>query len=480
GQPYDPSVVKTDEAVLQAFYTERGFLDSRVESVTEEATPAPPRPLGAAITYRIFEGERTTFGKTVVRGNRRTRFSIIEAQFAHKEGAAFSLSRLIETQQALTRLGVFQRVDLTYFPTDPERKARTVLVTLSEGKPWSLLYGIGAEYDPGATHSLNPRFSLGVSYNNLFGRAMSVGAEGRWSVREQRFVASLRDRSLFRWHLPLSLTVFNAKEVRENFEVKRRGTFIETDRRFSPSVKASLRYQYEIVEPKADDPAFLSTQERQNQKIAISSIGPGLTIDTRSDPIDPKSGYLMAGDFKYAFSFLDADARFLKGLVQAAIYRPFQTTTFAFSLRAGAIQSYGTCDPVENPTCPPNKEIPIAERFYAGGRTTHRAFSLDNLGIEGQTLDSNGVGFGGNGLIVANAEWRIPVFGDFGISLFLDAGNVWADYRDISLSELRTGAGVGLHYLTPVGPLRVEYGLKLDRKPAESLGEFSFSIGYPF
>ena len=62
----------------------------------------------------------------------------------------------------------------------------------------------------------------------------------------------------------------------------------------------------------------------------------------------------------------------------------------------------------------------------------------------------------------------------------MDAGNVWADYREISFGEIRTGAGLGLRYLTPVGPLRIEYGLKLDRQPGESLGEFSFSIGYPF
>lgn len=478
GSPYDPALVKQDEAVLQGIYTERGFVDSRIESETKQLTPAPPRPLGAAITYKVFEGDPVTFGKSVVRGNRRTRFSIIGAQFAHKEGIPFSLSRLIETQQGLTRLGVFQRVDITYFPTDPERKSRTVIITLSEAKPWSLLYGIGAEYNPSAERRFNPRFSLGISYNNLFGRAMSVGAEGRYSIREQRVVATLRDRSLFRWRLPLSLTLFDAKEIRENFEVKRRGAFIETERRFSPSVKSTLRYQYEIVEPKAD-PAILSGLERQNQQIAISSFGPGLTIDTRSDPVDPKFGYLIATDLRYAFPFLSANARFLKGLVQASLYRPFEGTTFAFGLRAGAIQPYGRCSPQESGECAPNLEIPIVERFFAGGRTTHRAFSLDDLGIAGQTT-LNGIGFGGNGLLVANAEWRIPVFGDLGVSFFVDVGNVWADYRRIRLSELRAGVGVGAHYLTPVGPLRVEYGRKLDRQPGESLGEFSFSIGYPF
>jgi outer membrane protein insertion porin family len=287
-----------------------------------------------------------------------------------------------------------------------------------------------------------------------------------------------RDRGLFSWHVPLSITLFRAREIRPTFEVARRGFFLDAERRLSSRLRTTLRYQYEIVEPKAD-PAVLSTLERQNQQISISSIGPGATYDSRNDPVDPKKGLFVAADVKYAFSVLDANARFLKGFLQAALYRPYGETTFAISLRVGAIDSFGTCDKTANPTCPPNLEIPIVERFFAGGRTTHRAFSLDDLGIEGETL-SAGKGFGGNGLFIGNLEWRVPVFGDLGISLFFDTGNVFADYHSIRLNELRNGIGLGLHYLTPVGPVRLEYGRKLDQRSGESPGEVSFSVGYPF
>ena len=66
------------------------------------------------------------------------------------------------------------------------------------------------------------------------------------------------------------------------------------------------------------------------------------------------------------------------------------------------------------------------------------------------------------------------------MALFFDIGNVWADPKSVDLGLLRSGAGLGLHYQTPVGPIRLEYGLKLDRLPVEDAGAFAFSVGYPF
>lgn len=483
GQPFARTRVSADEAALQGWYLSHGYPDVRVTAETQMTPPVPPRPLSATVVYRIVEGDPVVFGKTIVRGNVRTRTSVIERTFAHDEGEPFTLGKLIGTQQALTRLGVFSRIDVTPYPTDPGTGSRSVLLTLTESHPWSLLYGFGAEYDPYVDRRFNLRLLLGVWYSNLFGRALAGGVEGRYSPRDKRVVGTLRDPSLFRAQVPVSLTAFYADEVPGNYEVERHGAYVEAEHRFAGGWKSTLRYQYEIVRPTAD-PEVLSTLERQNQAIAISSISPGILVDTRNDPVDPHTGFIASADVKYAFPFLGADASFLKGLVQAALFRPFEGTVIALSARVGAIEPFNPCDAATVPTCPPNLQIPIAERFFAGGRATHRAFPLDDLGIIGQSVtlnpDGSVSGYGGNGLLIGNLEWRIPVAGDLGMSLFFDTGNVWADYRRMKLSEIRNGAGVGLHYLTPVGPIRIEYGWKLDRKPGESAGEANFSIGYPF
>jgi outer membrane protein insertion porin family len=484
GSPFNEPVVYADLARLRAAYLDRGFVDSRVESEVKISRPDPPAPQQAFVTYTIVEGEPVTFGKTIIRGNRTTRTSIIRRDLAHAEGQPFSLTKLLDTQQNLSRLGVFQTVELSSFPTDLETRSRAVAVTVAESKPWSFLYGLGAEYDENASPRLNPRLSFSATYGNLFGRALSVGGEFRYSPRDKRAVFTAADRDLFNVKIPIRLSVFTLNDVRPDFEVRRRGAFIQGEKRLTSALKVALAYQYEIVTPTAANPAILSTLERENQQISISSIGPGLLYDTRDDQVDPRSGVFATANLKYAFPLFAADARFLKLAAQATLYRPWRKTRFALSVRAGGIVPFGPCDPVVTPGCPPNLQVPIAERLFAGGRSSHRAFGLDQLGIDGETVSvaPNGTrsGYGGNGLLVANFEWRIPVFGGFGVAIFVDAGNVWADVNHIELSQIRTGAGLGLHYLTPVGPIRLEYGLKLDKKPTEDAGAFSFSIGFPF
>jgi outer membrane translocation and assembly module TamA len=108
------------------------------------------------------------------------------------------------------------------------------------------------------------------------------------------------------------------------------------------------------------------------------------------------------------------------------------------------------------------RELPASERFFAGGDTTVRGFSLDQLGTP-DTLDANGFPRGGNAVVVLNAELRVPVWGDLGAATFVDAGNVFRSAGDVDVSELRPTAGFGLRYRSPVGPLRLDFGFKLDK-----------------
>ena len=485
GVPYSDSAVTGDAALLQSLYVDRGFVDAKVEVTTRFSGPEPPQGEGAEVTYSVTEGKPVLFGKTIVRGIRVTKPFVVEDRLANVEGSPFSLTKLLDTQQALARLGIFDRIDVSTFETDPETMSRSVLVTVSEARPWSLTYAIGAEYNPQTSGSLNDqlslRLSLGVTYNNLFGRALEVGVEGRASNNDPRLIFTARDRSLFGGKIPLSFAVYQTTDVPStSYDVKRSGTFLQGEYRLTKTLRTGLRIQYELVNPSADP--GLGADQRANQESRIASVSGGVTWDKRDDPLNPRAGFLLGTDLKYAFPLLAADAHFFKVLSQAGLYRPWGKTRFAFSLRAGFIWNFEACPEalVETGTCAPNLIIPVPERFFAGGSSTHRAFSLDNLGIPGQTLNADGVGEGGNAMLIANAEWRLPVASGFEVALFVDVGNTWADPTYINLSQVRTGAGIGLHYLTPVGPLRLEYGIKLDRKPGEDAGAFAFAVGYPF
>jgi outer membrane protein insertion porin family len=481
GLPFSESNVSDDAALLQSLYVDRGFVDAKVEATARFPDPVPPEGERADVLYTVTEGTPVVFGKTILRGNRRTQPFIVEDRLANKEGSPFSLTKLLETQQSLARLGIFQKIELATFPTDPETLSRAVLVTVSEARPWSLTYGVGAEYAPQAPSTqLSARLSLGVSYNNLFGRALEVSGEGRISNRDPRIILSARDRSLFGGKIPISLAAYQTNDYFSDIQVKRTGGFLQAEYRPSASLRTGLRYQYELVSPSSDP--GLGADQRLNQPSRISSVAGGVTWDRRNDPLNPSAGTFLAADIKYAFPLLAADADFLKALLQAALYRPYGATRFVFSVRGGVIWNYEACDvvPPDATHCSPNLIIPVPERLFAGGSSTHRAFARDNLGIPGETLNADGVGVGGTVQLVANAEWRIPVASSFELALFFDFGNVWADPKSVDLGLLRSGAGLGLHYQTPVGPIRLEYGLKLDRKPGEDAGAFAFSVGYPF
>jgi outer membrane translocation and assembly module TamA len=130
------------------------------------------------------------------------------------------------------------------------------------------------------------------------------------------------------------------------------------------------------------------------------------------------------------------------------------------------------------------EDIPASERFYAGGENTVRGFALDRLGTP-ETIDQDGFPKGGHGLIVLNAEARIPVRGGLGAVAFLDGGNVFANVDDMDLTELRGSVGFGLRYRSPVGPIRVDLGFKLDRRllpngDREPLTALHISLGQAF
>jgi outer membrane translocation and assembly module TamA len=109
------------------------------------------------------------------------------------------------------------------------------------------------------------------------------------------------------------------------------------------------------------------------------------------------------------------------------------------------------------------QDLPASERFFAGGDTTVRGFSLDRLGTP-ETISPTGFPTGGNGLVVLNAELRTAVVGSLGMVGFVDGGNVFPRAGDLRAQDLRAAAGVGLRYQSPVGPFRIDLGFKLDRR----------------
>jgi outer membrane protein insertion porin family len=243
---------------------------------------------------------------------------------------------------------------------------------------------------------------------------------------------------------------------------------------------------------------------REQQKTNISSITPTFFWDRRDDALDPHHGFLTTASVQYAFPIFRAKTSFLKEFVQGAWYLPVSTrSVFAVSGRLGLIQPF-KIDLPSDPIMMTDggallSSVPYSERFTAGGESTNRGFTLNNLGILPDdcaglshcepTLvpDPNQPGrtdkfiaIGGNALALINLEYRFPIVGSFGGAVFTDGGNVWRNSGDIQLNQFRWSVGTGLRYITPVGPARIDVGYKLRDVPYEGRFAFFFTLGHAF
>jgi outer membrane protein insertion porin family len=238
-----------------------------------------------------------------------------------------------------------------------------------------------------------------------------------------------------------------------------------TERNVGRKAKADIFYEYSIVKTFEVKPDIVLIKE-DTGTLAISGIRPSIMYDTRDNAFDPKKGVFAGMTVKFASKAFLSETDFIKLILQGSVYQKLTgRLTAAVSVKGGAAEGLGDTD-----------DLPLVERFFLGGRSTVRGYEQDTLGPKG----SQGTPTGGNAFFLGNLELRAYVGRGWGLVGFLDAGNVWRKWADSDLGDLKYTAGLGLRYNTPVGPLRLDYGRKLERKPGESKGELHFSIGHAF
>jgi len=494
GEPFNPSAVRQDVSALTDYYWNHGWREASVQdryTLSEDRTKA-------SIVYRVDEGMRSFFGKVIVRGNAVTDPDRILRQVAWKEGEPYSEEKIADTQQNLARTGAFRTIEVQPQPADPQTQSRSIDVTLTEARRISLLYGFGYQNAAGATENRNDVFGVvGATYRNLFGLMQSASAEVQYAPLSQRghFYLSFVEPYAFGTNVPINVVGFVSREPIQDVNIDKLGGYIESVRIWQKYLRVGLRYEY--VQSGPTNPEDLSTIElekfpKSDQPIKQSAIGPSFLWDRRDDILDPHGGYYASLAGKYAFPFLSADARYGKVSGQVAWFKSIFGGVLGASLRAGAIYPYDLEAQIP---------VPIPERFYAGGSTTARGFDTDLAGIPAVTVDYNTQAtflslnetgscaprypqlehyncnegpriIGGNGFMAWTLEYRLPVFGNLGVSVFYDLAQVWENAGDINFKiegplkvdgqpnvnmGLRQSIGAGLHYLTPIGPIRLEY-----------------------
>ncbi len=503
GEPLDPQLEREDVVALQTFYADRGNTEVQITPrvvLSEDRT-------SANVSYVISEGPQVEVGEVIVQGNSYTASDVILRKSLLDPGDPFSYTSILEAQRNLYRLGIFQRVDIQPEQTGTTVADRNVVISVEEGKNLTVTGSLGARSVQ--SQDVQLRLAGGIAHRNLFGTGRYLGFEGvAAGTEEQEAFLTYREPFIGRYDVPVQLTIFQTNDgtVKER-RIRQRGISIEASKVTRYTTRWSLQYQYKIskcTEGELCDQLrsiVVPGLDRSLLDIQIASITPTFFWDRRDDVFDPHRGFFTTASVEYAFPLFEAPTKFLKEFVQGAWYLPVtERSVLAISGRAGLIQPMRR----DNPGTPEDESlIPLAERFTAGGDTSHRAFPLDLLG----TLCNDLVGkdtyvpleegcratlvdldekpgefrvapLGGNAILVANAEYRFPIFSSLGGAVFADIGNVFSNR--VRFDELRYGVGGGFRYLSPVGPIRIDVGWPLNRKRWDRTFTWSISLGYAF
>lgn len=414
------------------------------------------------LVFNISEGKRYLFGKTIIRGNLDTSPRVIKRELSYREGDPYTESAILETRQRLYRLGLFSEID-----TEPIREdsLQNLLITVKEAPAGSFEFGIGyGEYE-------RYRGFMDLGYKNLFGMNRQISLRTEASSLERRFIINYYDPRLFDSMTSIRIVPLYEERKEKNidtgeilYRLKRYSEKTGIETTLVKNLKFELYHEFSLVKTYDVKPEIVLPRE-DTGTLSISSFVPGLVYDTRDNPFDPRKGILTGGRLKIASGLVGSEIEFIKVTGDASTYLSLSKKfVIALGLRAGAVWPMGRTD-----------EIPVVERFFLGGRTSVRGFSQDSIGPK-----INDTPLGGDLFLQTNLELRRYLGNSFSVVAFLDGGNVWLKDEGISFGDMRYSAGIGLRYNTPAGPIRFDYGQKLDREAGESKGEVHFSIGHAF
>ena len=200
--------------------------------------------------------------------------------------------------------------------------------------------------------------------------------------------------------------------------------------------------------------------------VLLSTLNSSITLDKRDAPLMPTSGYTLGFDGSLASNALGSDASYLSGTMRAStilpLFSPASNWSLAASTRWAASQPLGDTD-----------EIPITQRYYLGGRNSIRGFRENSLG----PLSEGGNVIGGDLLAASSAQLQYRIAERVSLHTFLDIGNVFLKSQHDSLTNQRKGYGLGLRFISPIGPIGFDLGFPTSPQEGEPKMRFHFSVG---
>jgi outer membrane protein insertion porin family len=495
GQPYTVTSVRLEgdylgkEKEFQAFVLLRPGQSYRGDAVTEttkrftdlfglygyafariDARPEIDRASGQVAVVLTAEPQRRVYVRRIdVAGNTRTRDEVVRREFRQLEGAWYDGGLIKLSKERVERLGFFKEVEVETSEVAGSPDQVDLVVNVTEKPTGNLLVGAGYSNAEKFT------FTASVKQDNAFGSGNYLGIEVNTSKYNRNLVVSTVDPYFTVDGISRAIDVFYrtsrpVNSLGDTYNLKTPGASIRFGVPFSEydTVFMGVGIERTEISTSAGIPlSYLNYRVLYGEKSNAFPITVGWARDARDSVLVPTAGRYQRVNVEWGAA---GEVRYLRYNLQ---YQEYWQLPFRMSI--GLNSELGIGKGLGG------KPFPIFKNFYGGGLGTVRTFEQGSLGV----VDPTGAYIGGAKRLNINTELYLPVPGSgndksLRIFGFADAGNVWREDERITTDSIRASAGVGLSWISPVGPLKLSYGKPLRVQRNDRIQRFQFQIGTAF
>ncbi len=450
---FNRDTLRKDIMELRRYYADKGYAHVKVRPLIKEDSVSK----AVNLTFNIKKGPLVTIDRIKIVGNTKTRDKVIRRELKIYEQEKYSLTGLRKSNMRLHRLNYFEEIEIEPKPKGEDKM--DIEIRVKEKQTGALTLG-------GGYSSVDGFLVMGqLSEANLFGKGQKLSFQGRFGGKSSQYNIKFIEPWLFDRPIYSAINLYDWRREYDDYTKDALGASLTFGRPLFEYVKGYITYKYEEANiTDVDDTASNWIKEWEGWHLT-SSIEMRLKRDTRSRFFNPDRGSNNYISVEYAGGPLGGTNAFTKYIANSSWYIPlFWHFVGHVRGRIGYVE--------ENP----DGDLPIYEKFFLGGINTVRGFKYHRISpIDPETGDR----IGGEKMLLFNVELRIPLVREAGIYgvLFYDMGNVYTKDESYDLGDLRKGAGFGIRWFSPIGPLRFEWGWNLDPRPGEDDSTFEFTVG---
>lgn len=452
---YNRELIRKDLLALNDFYSNQGYANVNVSPLVDKDDAAGQ----VNITFKIDQGELVFFNRIIITGNTKTRDKVIRRELAVKEQGKYSMSGIQRSHRNLGVRDYFQNVEITPVKTEIPNQ-RDLEVTVTEKATGNFSFGGGFSTADG------PFGQVSLEERNLFGRGQNLKLLARMSGETALYDLGFTEPWIFDKPVSAGINIYKLEKEFEHYDRNAIGLTLRSSyRQLWDYTTIGIEYNIEDFEVEKVEKAYTNVTEGD---FFTSSIKPYISYDSRNHYFLPTRGIFSKFSVQYAGEFLGGDIDYTRYIAEAGFWKPlFWKFTGAFHVEGGYLDDRT------------NGEIDLDwERFYLGGINSVRGFDKYDI----STQDKNDpILRGGEKYLQFNFELIFPIQADMGVAgvLFYDRGDVYRVSEDFDLADQFSTIGFELRWNSPMGPIRLAYGIVVEGKDVQDTGDgqFDFSIG---